>query len=425
MSVLLVLLGLSLVRTPKRGREQRRRTEKGQRRIVNPNRYYENRIANIVPGEFVFRIILVRTEYRRKRKRFLTINRFVEALTWTEDGSTTSGSATLRRPERLRSKSLPVRRGQGIRLDVRWRRKWYRLWTMPIIGEPDVDRTTGIVSIELGDPIDLLRRDERDWEYRKDARHKDGWRAHQVAADVARKVGLPVGRLSKGKVELERIRKKKGTAYEVLKEAYAQEADEDHRKYLIEIRNGKLVIRPLRRNRILYVVKAIERSSGTTSDPKNAQPATVIKATGRTKGGEKIELTIARPRVVRRLGRVTKEYDAGRVDGRGELREKAKRELERELRVNRTADIELPILPFIRRGEALKWSNREPGWHGPGPHTTDRQIGYVESVTHSLTPTSGSTAITLGQRDEFLRDQRRRDKELRDDKEKKREAKKR
>lgn len=412
------------------GQKQRANSPTGQLRRPNLQRYYGKKTRDLHPGNYEFRISLIRPAVQGQA-RITPLDRKTTSLGWNDEGDTLAGELTARRPWRDKPGSLPITQGDGIRLEVKWAGQWKRLWTLWVQGEPEVDLTTGEVSCELGDELFPLKKNERDWEFKKAKKgpKSKGWTCDEIARSVCKSERVRPGRLARGTKRFEIKKMKKASGLEVIRRAYAREADKTGRKFLIRMRDGKLDALPLQRPGTLYVVNGIERNASTNGTRKQDRPFTVLEAKGRLKGNDgkdgKLTATIAREKVVRRLGRVVKEKDFGRVDSKDDLRTEAKRLLAKALKVTRTATLILPGIPFLEKGSTIKWVISEPGWHGKttlAKRARDKSFVFVTGADHSLTPDSYTTTVQVSQEDVYFEDAQRRDEEDRKDKRHKRKS---
>lgn len=407
------------------GRGERAKSARGRLRRPNLNLLYNRRVRPIRPGEYDFRIILIRPELPRHR-RFTALNRQSVSLDWGDEGDTLDGTLTLMRSEPENYQSVPIERGHGIRLMVKRGDRFYRLWDMKVLGQPEVDRASGQVTLTLGDSLYVLKKAKRDWPgftKRKEGPKKDGWTADEIARYVCRKLRVRIGKLAKGseRFELKEKDLKELSGLDVIRKAYAKEKGETGRKFIMRLRDGKLVVVPFHRPGVTYVIGGIEQSISFTGKPKSDTPATVIEAKGRLKGetgkDAKVETTVFRPQAVSRLGRVVKEKRYGKVRSKEHLRTLATRDLAGELKVTRTADITIPGIPFLEKGSAIKWNIKEPGWFGftkLSKRPRDKSFCFVTSSSHSLTPTNYTTQISLTQTDPYWEDAKARDEKRRD-----------
>lgn len=407
-----------------KGREERRRSRRGGVRAPDLERLYRNDVRLPEPDDFEFDVTLIRPGAQAKRRRKMPLTNYLTQLEVYDETAVLSGYMSLRREEADDGSKLPILKGDIVRARTRYRgRRWRRWWDMRAADEPAVDLQTGTLDVELHDPLQAADTGEREWEYRKDEdSHPDAWRADEVAKDVCKRLGIPVRRLARGTVDLDAI-KLTGTGLEVIREAYKQEREETSIEYVIRFRDGEFEVVPLKRNRTLYEIRNIEESAATTATSRTPSPITAIVATGRV-DGEKVEIEVTAPdRALRRFGRVEDERDYGKVASREKLRDKAKRDLAKELRVKRTAELTFVCLPDLERGDTVRWRTREPGWYGPSNTSQNRQYAYPKSVRHSITPTRATTSVTLSQHDPYLADRRRRHQEAREEAEKERNAK--
>jgi hypothetical protein len=406
------------------GARQHANSKDGQLRRPNLSRFYGKKVADLHPGNYDFRIRLIRVAVTGKG-RITTLNRNATSVEWNDEGDTLSGSITMRRPWRLKPGSLPVSRGDGVRLEVKWAGKWTELWTLWVAGEPEVSLAGGEVNCELADELFPLKKNERDWEFKKAKKgpRRKGWTMDEVVRFVCRSERVRPGRIAQGAKRFEIKKMKKASGLEVIRRAVAQEANKTGRKFLIQMHKGKLDVLPLRRPGTLFVINGVELEASTTGEAKQKHPATVIEAKGRLKGNDgkdgKLKVTVSRQGAMRRFGRIVKEKDYGRVDSKENLREEATRDLAGELKVTRTATLSLPGIPFLQKGSTLRWVIGEPGWHGKtqlAKASRDKSYAFVTSAQHSLTPQSYSTTVQIDQADLYFEDAQRQDEESRNDK---------
>lgn len=407
------------------GKKQREKSPRGQLQRPNLDAFYNARIADLHPGDYDFRILLVRPE-EPKEDRVRSLSRATTILDWEDGGDTTTGTITLRRAFHGRAGSLPILRGHGVRLEFFFGGRWRRLWDLSVLGDPQVNLATGEVTCELGDDLYPLKKNERDWDDFKKSKKgpkRKGWTADEITRFVCRKERVRVGKLAKGTKRFEMKKLKGMSGLEVIRRAWARERKETERKFIVQMQMGKLQVLPMRRPGTLLVVKDIETEAILSGQAKQKRPATVIEAKGRRRGESgkdgKLEVTVSRPKIVARLGRVVKTHDFGRVDSLDDLRTQAKRFLAGLLKVQRTATITMPGVPFIEKGSTLKWIIEEPGWHGKtklAKRPKDRAYVFVTNASHSLTPTSYITTCEVNQEDIYYEDAKQRDEAERDKK---------
>lgn len=393
----------------RKGREARRKRREARLRRPNLSRFYGTTVRPVRPGSWDFRIELV----RGGRGRPLDITPVTESLDWNDEGSGMTGSIALQRPDPARFSSLPIGLAHRVRLRVRWQGGWYELWQMEV-GIPQTDLGEGTVTADLKDDLSRLARSKRDWEFRKTKRRKKGWTAREIVREVARREGIRVGTLAPASKRF-RLVKKNATALDVIREAYKRERDHSGRRFIIRVRDGRLEVIALQRNRILYEFREqIERA--LVEQTQKDRPVTVIEARGRVgkgKDARKVKVTVYDRSIVRRYGRVTKERDYGRVSSRAGLRREAMRDLAKELRVKRTATLTVPGVPFIRRGDTARWRTREHGWYGATEEIRDRSFVTCTTVRHSLASDGYTTELGLSQEDPYAKDAVRLDRERR------------
>lgn len=382
------------------GRQERKNSAAGQFRAPNLNAIYTRQLRDIVAGDFDFRVVLIRPEKAGDDRRMI-LDRAVTALEWTEQSSIVSGSVTLHRPSPDAVTALPVKERHRIRLLVRWGGEWYRLWELRVSDEPEPTGSTGEMVVSLTDDLAALRNNERDWEFKKSKHRPNGWPPEAIVREVARREGVELGKIAKGKARIKKL-KMTGSGLEVILRAYARERKKTGRHFVVRFRDGRLEVLPIERHKILYEVKGIAIDSTTeTGSPKKKHPTTVIEAKGRI-GKKKVEAKVFKREALKRLGLSVQEKSYGKVDSKQEMIEKAMRDLADELRVKRRATLQIPGIPFIERGDTVHWVTDEPGWSGPGKGTHDRGFAYVTGTTHTVNPGDYQTTLNLSQIDPFL-----------------------
>lgn len=391
------------------GRDERANTRAAKAKLPNLSRYYKGTLREIEPGAFEFTATLL----RGKGKPPVGLDEFLESVTWEDASASLTGTLALRRsPDTPRA--IPILGGHRVRLRTRFRGQWYDLWTMRAAA-PDVN-LDGSISVVLADDFQALRRNRRDWSFRKTKRRKRGYYPGEIAKKVAKSEGVRVRRVVRGTHRLTKLVRKDTTALDVLREAYEKEHEKTGIRFILRMINGELEIVKYRRNRVLYVLRD-QITGGLLSAEQETHPITVIDAKARVgKGREtkKVERRIFVRSVVRRFGWVAKEKSYGKVSSTAELGKLAKRDLAKEIRPSRTAELTVPGIPFIRRGDGVRWPNKEPGWHGKEvEHSRDRTYVYVRAISHSVDSGGYTSTLTVVQEDPFAKDRERLDEEAR------------
>lgn len=409
----------------KTGREQKVNSRRGKLQAPDLGAYYDNLLRQVQPGLAEFQIVLVRPE-EPMPGRYLGLDRAGISLEWVEgEGATMTGTLTARRPGPRRVASIPVLRGHRIRLRLKVGGEWSVLWDMQVTEPPETDVGSGTLTCALADPLSALHLNEKEWEFKKDKQHPDGWTCDEITRFVCKDQKVRIGKLVQGKVKIKKL-KLKGSGLEVIRKAYAQEKRKSGDRYVIRMRNGRLNVTTFGRPGVAFEIKGIEKSATTTATAKSLHPTTVIKAKGHIKSGDKnhkVEETVVAESAAGRFGRSEKEVDYGKVKSRSELREEAMRDLSEGLELERGATLTIPGMPLIEKGSQIIWRTNEPGWHGKvGDTDRDRAFAWATTVTHSLGPASYDTTFTLSQDDIYLADRERRDDERRSKSKKEREG---
>lgn len=398
-----------------KGRKERANSPAGKLRAPNLASIYTKQLRDVAAGDFDFRTVLIRPEKPKDDGRFVILDRATTSIEWSDETPVLTGGLTLHRPDPLKPSTLPVKERHRVRLLVRWGGAWYRLWEMRVESDPEPTGSSGDLRVELSDDLASLRQNVRDWEFKKSKARPKGWPPQAITRKVCGREGVRMGKIAKGAARLKKL-KKTASGLEIIMRAYAAERQKSDRSFVIRLRNGRLEVVPVKRHKVLYEIRGVELDYSTeTGSPKKKRPTTVIEAKGRV-GKKKIEAKVFRRAILKRFGLSTAERSYGKVDSKAELREKAMRELAEEIRVKRTATLTIPGIPFIERGDTVRWITKEPGWSGPGVGTQDRSYAYVTGVSHSATPASFTSSMTLSQVDPFLKTGSSKSKAKRDEK---------
>lgn len=398
----------------KTGREERKRTPEGRTRRPQLTRFYRNPLADVVPGAFEFRL----TALRGGQTASLDIGTTVESFAWEDSEESLTGSLTFQRPDPGDAASFPIGNGHRVRCEVRWAGTWYELWTMRVQPVSGLNLGFGGGSLDLIDDLDLINRNRRHWVYKKSRRRPRGWWGHDILRHAAAREGVKLGRVAECKFRAKKI-DMRGSLLDLIKEVYAHEREKSGRRFVIRMRDGLVELLPLQRNKILYELReTIEEATVSQEQGGGDGPVyTVIHGRGKIgkgKGAKKVRHTEYRRDVVNRLGFVMREKDYGKVDSLGDLREKCQRDLAKGIRVKHTASLSFPGIPFVRRGDGMRWLTDEEHWHGATSETRDRGFVYVRSASHQVGAEGYTTSVEVVQEDPYVKDQERREKEARE-----------
>lgn len=403
----------------KAGRTARKKSEKGKARQPDLRKFYGRDLSDVQAGSWSFRVMLL----RGRGTKALDLTPLTESFTWENAEASLTGSIDLRRPDP--QEPIPIGVGHRVAVDVRWRGSWYRLWQMRA-GIPESDLADGSTSVDLTDDLSVLSRNKRNWSYKKTKRRKRGWFGHEIVRDVARKEGLRVGALAKCKYRQGRLVKKDAFALDIIREAYHQEREKSGRRFFIHMRDGKLEVLPLKRNSILYVFKE-QVEEALVRQEQALKPVTILKGkarVGKGKQAKKLRYTAMDRKLVARYGKSTQEKDYGRVSSLKVLKDKVNRDYAQKTKVKRTGSLTVPGVPFLRRGDGIRWVSREPGYFGRTEDLRDRSFVYISSISHTVSGSGYTMQMDFVQEDPYVKDAERRDKELREKARKKRKERK-
>lgn len=353
----------------------------------------------------------------RPRRPPLDIDSMVESFEWNDESSSLSGNLQCHRPKPLEPDSFPISRAERVRCRVKWGgRSWYELWTMRTKA-PQTQVDTNTVSVDLVDDLDMLKGSKRDWSYRKTRHRHHGYTCDEVALLVARRIGVRVRVLAKGKHRFDKLVKKNAYPLDVLKLAYKNERDATGRRFIIRMRDGALEIVPYARNSQLYVLNRQLQQVAVQTQPKHERPFTALTGhahVGKGKHSKKIRYTRLERRAVARLGYMHQDKRYGKVSSMHDLQQKVHRDLADSLHVDHTAQVTHTGLPFVRRGEGAQLDLPREGFRG------HRAFVYVDSANHQVQSGSYTTDFTFTSDDPYLANEKREAKEAKQREEKRR-----
>lgn len=390
------------------GQHERRRSHSGRTRLPDVRALYRHQREPIEAGNFEYGFTLL------GRTHAVPLGKLVEGASWADESATLTGSLVVRRPDPEVPSSLIIAKGDRVRCSVQWRGRFRRLWTMRV-QDPSTDPVNGTVSFDLIDDLIMLTRNRRDWMLRKTKRRKRGYYLHEVVEEVGRREGVKLGRVARGTKRFE-LKKKNASALDVLRAACQKEQDASGVRFVIRMVDDHLDVLPYGRNPLLYQLGEGKVEGVTLEQTSADRPVTVIEARGHIGKGKKatkVRATVFDRSHVRRFGRVVEERHYGKVASRADLMSHARRDLAKAVRVKRTGTLSHRAIPFIRRGDGIRWPNNEPGWYGKAQHSRDRTFSYVTSASFALSGADQTMDLSVTQEDPFFKDQERLDKERR------------
>lgn len=326
----------------------------------NLSAFYKYKLPPITPGDFEFLIDLL-----RQGLPDLSLDRMAQSLSWTDQGSALTGSVTLYRPDPANPLTLPIVRGDRIRCRVRWAGGVYELWTMRS-DAPAIQVDQGTVQITLADDLILLDSNDLDWVFRKTKRRPYGYFCHEIAALVAKRLGLPTGELVKGTVRMSLV-KRKASGKDVISQAYLNEKNASGRSFILRLRDGKVEVVTITRNPILYVLAGQIQTALIGQKGGSKSPTTALTGRahiGHGKDTKKISYTAYDRSVISKLGYVPQTKDYGLVDSHAQLRADVTRDLAAGLRLPDTVTIDHAGIPFILRGDGVQIDLPAEGYSG-------------------------------------------------------------
>lgn len=356
--------------------------------------WYNLRLEDHELNRFAFRFSLLRPDPAND----LPITRYVESCEWGEEEEAQQGTLTVRRP--TDTASLPLERGQTTLGEVEFRGTWYELWRMDLKPFSVVVEEAQLTA-EMVDTSGRPGTQTHSYKLRR----RDPYYAHEVAAIIARKEGIAVGRLAKASGRRFNGFTFVGSAIGAVKMAYSRDKDVSGRSYVVRMHLGKLEVLPLtQRNLTINVLRSqIETATITYQGLEGTDthaPVTVIYAkgvVGKGKGARKVTHSVFDKATVAKLGYRRKDKDYGSVKSHDSMVDAAKRELAAGLKITTTMEVTHPGIPFLRRGDGIG-VNLFPDAYS----THKATYMYVASIMQRVEGNDYNMALTLTSEDPFV-----------------------
>lgn len=364
----------------KTAREKAR--ERARRKTAPPVNFWRAGEHDITLGTEEFRV----RGWQGGKQKLLDDN--VESVAWDfgrEDR--VSGTVVLRRPGSEHER-LGVGVGGTIGLEYRrtgWR-QWRRCWKMRVYraSRSPVD---GGASYDVRDDLTYLALGTEEWKFKRNKSHKRGWLPIGIVEAVARRKGIRLGRVYRGRYRIRNIVREAVSALDVLRIAYRHEREKSGKRFIISMVDGPLEIRELVRSPSLYELGPLIIEAAV-EESMRGNMATVITAratSGTKKKKKKIVVEVRSRTLARRYGRIHRTIHVD-ADSKAEARKEAKRVLTERGKPRRTVTFTHPGIPALRRGHALRLYF---------PHEGLKQIVFVKEVRHEASAGAYNMNVTV------------------------------
>ena len=355
-------------------------------------------------------------EFRYKLIRPGSVNvhldNVVESCEWRDEGTpgqintipVLRGSMTIREPHPDDPFSkIEIRDGYVIRCSVKWGGEWKELWEMRIL-KTTSGVADGTLTLELADDMILLSKSVYNFSFKQGKKHhKKGFRYWEIVRRIARMTKTPLDRkMPKGERWIKDFDEKKISPLEAIRQAVQLEQDWSGRPHVIRWVDGKVSIKRMRRNPILYTFREQIRSADISKNRK-AEPFTAMTGVGSMKKkdkdgktkNKKIEITVVDRDAVKKFGYIHTQVSLGnKLESREEakklLRQKIKESLEPVIVIENFTHYGIA---FIRRGDAVRISIPWEQIKGK------RGYLFVVSVVHSVSGGDYTMTLTLAIKD--------------------------
>ena len=331
-----------------------RRSAKGRRRGSQPK---ARKVAPVEFGRDSFRLTC-----RRKRGPVklstLTLDGLATTFEWERSGAVMTGTMSLIDPPMRRLPGL-VAKGDVVRCEVRVRpgAAWRPLWEMAVTKAPRTiaDRTT---ALELRSRLASAQKTRRHWRYKKGRRKPKGWRAHEVARHAARRAGVKIGKLARGRHHIDSLVDKSASLVEIVTAAYKEEREFTGRRFDVSIARGVLDVVEVRRPRYMLLVgPSLMDAALSENVPQAFASAVVVTSTIKRKGSKKrrkVRAVVVDRARVRRYGYIRRHVEKKGLTTVAQARRYGKSWLARTAHPWRQITLTHAGIPWVQRGDGIR-----------------------------------------------------------------------
>lgn len=376
------------------------KSSKARNRDDDIRNYWQKNRPPLAVEDYYWRMWCYRGD--KPKEPWLRLDPLATSLSW-EDATILTANISLTKPDE--DERLYVVEGHRITVFVAREKsgKYRKLWTLRVVSVTE-SASGETIEIEAADELDWLKRSRDDFQYKKGSgrsSHKrpEGWKAHQIARDVAKRYGIPVGGLVKGTHNIKNLTEKNASPLSIIEKAYQEERKETGFKYVIKMRNGKLYVTRLRRSRdlLIYGAQAIDAQI-TRRVKENFATELTVRGTVKEDGKEnKEKITVRATKKIReRYGYIHNFFTIDdSVDSKDKMRRRAKRELRERQEPEREVTMTVPGYPGLQMGDAVRLALKTTSGF--------KELMYVTGASHSVAAGQYTTDLTLSF-DEYYED---------------------
>jgi hypothetical protein len=328
----------------------------------------------------------------------------VESISWDDATAVLTGSMQFRDPA---IGTVPdVGFGDEIMLEcsLAGDSNFVELWRLRV-EQPNRDFGPSVRAWQLINALGWLQRNTDDFKYTKDKAHPQGWLAHEIVLDLARRYNVPVGVIATTTHRIKKLVVLQGSPLDVIAAAYKRERTYTHRRFVISCDHGKLNVTPLLRSpSLLELGPSLIQATMQQQMQTDFATAVIVRATGKVQKGKdkkgkkrtgtgKIVVKVSSATAIKRFGFVQREVWAHDADTVAEARAAGERHLVLVGKPETTLDLIHPGIPWIRRGDAVR---------ALLPDDALRQVIFVTEARHTLSAADYTMQLSFGFTDPFV-----------------------
>jgi hypothetical protein len=364
---------------------------KAQQRSDVPMDYWQIKGKPLKFGREQFRVSLIDDSGRRN------IDRQVEQVTWTDESAIMTGTVQMRDQPYGRAPDLNSGGQIVLECAVNGDGRFVELWRM-WVDQPERDFASSTRTFQLVNALGLLQRSTDDFKYVKNRAHSRGWRASQVAVDIAKRYRIPVGVIASTSHWIKKLVRLNSSPLEAIADAYRRERVNANKRYVISADHGRLNITPLKRSSSLLLLGPTLIDASLHEQKKDAfATALSVRATATVPSKKrdrknrkkhdtrKIVVKVESAAAIKKYGYVHRNVTAPDADTAAEAQAFGLRQLVTVGKPIRELTLQHPGIPSIKRGDALR---------AVLPDSALNQVIFVTRAEHSVDP--GNYTMTLG-----------------------------
>jgi hypothetical protein len=335
----------------------------------------------------------------------VSLDRFVESLSWTDESALWTGSLQTHEPGMGRRLDLQIADRVVLLAQRAPGQAFLRQWEM-MVDAPNRTYGEGTVTWALANDLINLQRSEDDFKYRKSKARPKGWPVRDAILDVCRRFKVDVAYIAPTRHRVTAMTRLQTSPLEVISDLLTRERENVGTRLIGYFVGGRLVIRGLVRNpNLMTLSRGLIEAALASQRRDDYGTVLTVRATGEkvtrkdAKGHKKtshrkISVVVSVPETVKRWGAVHRIVFSNDADTDAEAREAGLHHLWKVMRPQQTLTLTHAGILGLRRGDYVRVVI---------PEGDLDVLVFVKTVNHTLAGGSYQQEITVGFDDPLLR----------------------